>query len=86
MYSFLGDAYMEQKLFNEALTYYKKALSLDSSLSICYYKMGLIYIELNQISDAVVQFKEALCRDPYLVEAHFEIRNISPVGKAENGI
>lgn len=61
----LANAYFELKQFNEAITYYKKALVLKPGDADIYNELGLCYHYTNNAKDAVRYLDEGLQKNPY---------------------
>jgi tetratricopeptide (TPR) repeat protein len=67
----LGTAYHDiLKRSDRALEEYRTALSLDDSLHVAHYNLGLIYDELGRTEDAVAEYRRAIELNPDYAEAH----------------
>jgi tetratricopeptide (TPR) repeat protein len=58
----------------EAESNYLAALRRDPELTVAYNNLGRVYLAQGQISQAVVQFNEALRRNPGYKEAEENLR------------
>jgi len=58
----------------EAESNYLAALRRDPELTVAYNNLGKVYLAQGQISQAVVQFNEALRRNPGYKEAEENLR------------
>jgi len=58
-----GNAYMEKKLYKEALVDYNRANGLDASQKDIYYNRGLALLGLESYEDAVIDLQQALSKE-----------------------
>src|SRR5205814_10692176 len=58
----------------EAEAYYVAALRTEPELTVAYDNLGRVYLAQGQVSQAVVQFNEALRRNPGYKEAEENLR------------
>lgn len=61
----LANAYFELKQFNEAITYYKKALVFKPGDADIYNELGLCYHYTNNAKEAVRYLDEGIEKNPY---------------------
>jgi tetratricopeptide (TPR) repeat protein len=70
----LADGLVAKGNLKEAEGYYLAALRADPELTVAYNNLGRLYLTQGQISQAVVQFTEALRRNPGDKEAEENLR------------
>ena len=70
----LADGLFANGNLKEAEGYYLAALRADPELTVAYNNLGRVYLAQGQISQAVVQFNEALRRNPGYKEAEENLR------------
>lgn len=84
-YSLIGWVWKDQAIYDEALIYYEKALSIkkeiyeeqDIKVAISYYNMGLIYLELGETDKALAcAFKSLAIQKQTFDPNHQNIANI----------
>jgi tetratricopeptide (TPR) repeat protein len=77
----LGQFYLINQKFCEAIKQFQKALKLKPDPH-AYYQLGLAYEGANQISEAQEMYRKALELDPSLTEADERLKKLSsPNGK-----
>jgi Flp pilus assembly protein TadD len=65
-----GNEAFEARNFDEAITLYTKALSLNPDYADLHYSLGLSYGHKGQLDDAISAFKKAIAIDPNHIKAH----------------
>jgi tetratricopeptide (TPR) repeat protein len=70
----LADALFAKGDLEEAKMHYTAALSADPNLAVAHNSLGRLYLTQGQISQAIVQFGEALRLDPGYKEAEENLR------------
>lgn len=72
-YSYLGDIFLEKKIYDGALGLYKKAIDLDPANSENYFRLGQVnyYKKLGNV--ALENFKKSLELDKNLKIAHYHL-------------
>ena len=70
----LADGLFAKGNLKEAEGHYLAALRTDPELTVAYNNLGRVYLAQGQISQAVVQFNEALRRNPGYKEAEENLR------------
>ena len=70
----LADGLFANGNLKEAEGHYLAALRADPELTVAYNSLGRVYLAQGQISQAVVQFNEALRRNPGYKEAEENLR------------
>jgi len=63
VYAELGNAYMDQGEFNNALVSYQKLAEMESSSAISHYLVGLALLALNDVDNAAASFTASLKLD-----------------------
>ena len=69
-YNNLGKVLLEQKEFDEAETYYRKALLLQSSFSPALHGLGTVLIKTGRVREALDSFFQAIESDNNNLDAH----------------
>ena len=75
--SLLGDIYLFQKNYREAISQYRKAIELSREPSIEYFRLGQAYLELDQDQISKGSFQKAYTQNPGLKRALFQIGYIA---------
>jgi tetratricopeptide (TPR) repeat protein len=65
-------------MFEEAISNYRKAISIDPNDEILYYNLGRAYFEQGDREKAVVQLKSALTKKPDFSDAQEFLSKIQP--------
>lgn len=55
-----GNKFYNQKDYEQAIYFYKKAISEDSSKACSYYNIGVCFIKLKKFDDAIIMLNNAL--------------------------
>jgi tetratricopeptide (TPR) repeat protein len=71
----VGEAYIIQKEYHNALAEYNRVLKIDARYSPGYYGKGKAYTGLKQLSQAIDQFTLAIQNDAEYMEAYIERGN-----------
>lgn len=68
-----GNEAFKQKKFEEAETYYRRALEAENndSLHIVYSNLAAVYFELNKFNECINAAEEAIALDPTWLKAYF---------------
>jgi TolB-like protein/Flp pilus assembly protein TadD len=72
-YISLGVLKARQRMYDEALTYFKKAVELDGQSAACLYNAGTCHLALGQFDDAERMFSQALGVNDKLAPAHLNL-------------
>ena len=64
-----GDAFMARKMFDDAVTEYRKSLELDRYDTYVVNRLGIAYLQTKKLYEAQLQYRETLVLDPYFPEA-----------------
>ena len=68
-----GHIYQNRGEFEQAISYYRKALEANPYYLKAYYSIGFAYLKLNQSDEAINEFKNAVDINPYNAEAHYNL-------------
>jgi len=66
----LGFEMYKARKFEEAITYFDKALKIDPQMGACYNNMGLVYFQQGLKEKAVEAFQKCIQVDPEFVQAY----------------
>jgi tetratricopeptide (TPR) repeat protein len=66
----LGLAYYNKGMLDEAISEYKKTLTIDPNHTEAHYNLGLAYDNKGMIDEAISEYKKALIINPHLAKAH----------------
>ena len=69
----LANEYKKQGRFDEAISLFHKALSVNDTFEDIHTNLGNVYERKGMISDAINQYKKALDLNPYLCTAHYNL-------------
>ena len=69
----IGWAYFSKKQYDQAVRYYREALTLQPRYPTALRGLGRTYLELGEIDDAVHYLEAAIHTDPRFYEAFFEL-------------
>ena len=72
-YNNLGIVYLARHRFSDAVTNYKRAISLNPALATAHYNLGHAYHKQGKIKGAIAAYREALAVDTTLAIAHNNI-------------
>jgi len=73
----LGNAYVNQNKFDEAVVQYNKALELNPDFSECHYNLSLALFELGEFDAAVIHCKGARRLRPDWEAARHHLMNMA---------
>lgn len=73
VYNVLGVALEGQRKFEEAATWYRKALSLNPGLAELHFNLGVVLSNLGRYDDAITSYKRAAALKPGLAVVHFNL-------------
>ena len=65
-----GDSFREQKMFSDAMDYYKAALAKGPRTAVLYNKLGIAEMQLTRLSDAQKDFERAIKLNKQFPEAY----------------
>lgn len=72
-YNVLGVALEGQRKFDEAATWYRKALSLNPGMAELHFNLGVVLSNLGRFDDAIASYKRAAALKPGLAVVHFNL-------------
>ncbi|MBM3238038.1 tetratricopeptide repeat protein [Candidatus Poribacteria bacterium] len=72
----LGEVYLRQEKFREALQHYQEALKYDPKLVEAYYNIGFLAVKAGQLDKAVECYNAVLELKPDMAEAHYLLGKI----------
>ena len=75
-YHHLGMAFLQQEDFDQAVTYFSKALEIEVDSSKTYYNLGIIYHKPGKLDEAVTKYNKALDINPDFPEARYNLGNL----------
>jgi uncharacterized protein (TIGR02466 family) len=73
IHNVLGVALEGQRKFDEAASWYRKALSLNPGLAELHFNLGVVLGHLGKVEDAIASYKRAVALKPNLTVAHFNL-------------
>ena len=65
-----GDSFREQKMFSDAMDYYRAALAKGPRTAVLYNKLGIAEMQLTRLSDAQKDFERAIKMNKQFPEAY----------------
>ncbi len=83
VYTLLGDALREEGLWDRAIEYYQKALSIDPSFSAASYGSGVCYMGKKDIIHAEYYFNKTLSIDPNNILALSDMADLILIRKSK---
>lgn len=69
----LGNIYMDQGKFKEAVLEYKEAIRLNPNFSVAYFNLANSYDDMGDIRQAVDNYRKAIEMDPDYADAHYNL-------------
>jgi tetratricopeptide (TPR) repeat protein len=76
VHNYLGTAYAQLGLYEDALEAYKQAIGLKPELPLAYYNLGLAYSKLGRNEEAIEGLKHAIKVKPAYAEAYYHLGEI----------
>jgi tetratricopeptide (TPR) repeat protein len=73
VYIALGDLYLKQKVYELALSNYRKATELDQTYLTGYLRVGQLYVKDQKYNEGATAFREALQQDSLFAPAYREL-------------
>jgi len=87
MYNNLGNVYRELGQLNDAISSYKKAISIKPDFAEAYYNLGILYQEFYQPNAAIKSYEDALAIKSDYAEAHNNLGVVfKEIGKLDEAI
>jgi uncharacterized protein (TIGR02466 family) len=75
-YNVLGVALEGQRKFEEAVTWYRKALALNPGLAELHFNLGVVLHNLGRHDEAIASYKRAAALKPGLAVVHFNLGTV----------
>ena len=72
----LGIALSEQGKIDEAISSYKRTLTLSPRHEKAYFSLGYAYLKKGMLDESIPEFKRALTLDPNYAEAHYALGSV----------
>ncbi|MDY6987897.1 MAG: tetratricopeptide repeat protein [Thermodesulfobacteriota bacterium] len=66
----LARLYAQRRMWNDAVTEYRKALAIDPNNATIRYELGAVYAQKGMVDKSIVEYKRALEINPYLPVAY----------------
>ena len=86
-YSNLGNAYVKDKHYGQAIEAYQEALTIDPEFAEAYYNLGSVYAQQKKYDLAVEHYKKAIDYRKDFREAYHKLAEVyNQQGKQENAI
>lgn len=63
-YQVVGNFFMDMKLYDSAIAWYRKSIALDPQYKTAYSQAGLAFMQLEKPDSAIVYFRQAVRLDP----------------------
>ncbi|NJN24802.1 MAG: tetratricopeptide repeat protein [Cyclobacteriaceae bacterium] len=70
-----GNLSFKEKLYFDAVRYYREAIQLDSSFAQAYNNLGIVYFKTERAEEAVRAYDAALALDPQFYDAYYNRSN-----------
>lgn len=72
----LGIALFDQGKIDEAISSYKRTLTINPQHEKAHFSLGYAYLKKGMLDDAIPAFKRALTRNPNYAEAHYALGSV----------
>ena len=70
-----GNLSYKEKLYFDAIRYYREAIQMDSSFAQAYNNLGIVYAKTGELEKAVDVYDKSLENDPEFVDAYYNRSN-----------
>jgi tetratricopeptide (TPR) repeat protein len=70
-----GNVAFREKLYDEAIRYYREALETDPGYAQAYNNLGIVYVKTGEYHQAAEAFDRCLEKDPDFTEAYYNRSN-----------
>ena len=72
----LGIAFFDQGKIDEAISSYKRTLTINPQHEKAHFSLGYAYLKKGMLDESIPEFKRALTRNPKYAEAHYALGSV----------
>lgn len=76
LFNKIGNLLYRLGKYNEAISYFNKAIKVDRGDSIYHYNIGMSYVKLSKDNEAYKEFKKAISMNPNQEKYHHKLGNL----------
>jgi tetratricopeptide (TPR) repeat protein len=70
-----GNVAAKEKLYAEAIRYYRSAIEIDANFAQAYNNLGIVYVKQEKYVEADQAFTRCLTKDPNFIDAYYNRGN-----------